>query len=132
MNSAFILDRKAFVYLWELCGGNALEIPDELRVEISEKDILKITDNLCSLGLLYLSGETANVERTVGFIIKSMINAKKKEKIGGRNVFFGEKLIILLEFDSYSEKKYRIIPLQNELALNDFFEEEKTNEICHR
>lgn len=132
MNSAFILDRKAFVYLWGLCGGNALEIPDELRMEISEKDISEITDNLCSLGLLYLSGKTANVERTVGFLIKSMINAKKKEKIGSRNVFFCEKLIILLEFDSYSEKKYRIIPLQNESALNDFFEEEKTNEICHR
>lgn len=132
MNLAFILDRKAFVYLWGLCGGNSLDIPDELRVEISEKDISVIKGNLCSLGLIYISEETANVERTVGFLINSMINANKTEKIGNRNVFFCEKLIILLENDSYSEKKYRIIPLQNESALNDFFEEEKTNEICHR
>lgn len=121
MFTAYVIDKDGLALLWKLCGGDTEKIPGEISAEIA--DIFKVQERLEELGLLHISGEQADVERTMGFLVTSMINADKVISEKKKIIFYREKLIIAAEEDKLSKRKCKLTPIKDEKALAEFLAE---------
>lgn len=124
MAVSYILDKKALSFLWVKCGGNEDDIPQPLYEKNEPTDFLKITERLKKLGLLHTFGEKMDVERTIGFLIESMIGAEQVDLIGKMVVFRCKKLVIAAEEDRFSDKKCRLVPMKNNEELEKYLAEQ--------
>lgn len=124
MAVSYILDKKALSFLWVNCGGNEDDIPLPLYEKNEPTDFLKITERLKKLGLLHTFGERMDVERTIGFLIESMIGAEQVDLIGKMVIFCCKKLVIAAEEDKFADKKCRLVPMKNNEELEKYLAEQ--------
>lgn len=124
MAVSYILDKKALSFLWVNCGGNEDDIPLPLYEKNEPTDFPKITERLKKLGLLHTLGKRIDVERTIGFLIESMIAAEKVDLIGKMVIFCCKKLVIAAGEDRFSDKKCRLVPMKNNEELEKYLAEQ--------
>lgn len=130
MFTSYILDKDALALLWKLCGGSISAIPDKIRTDMTFADASEILQRLERLGVIHISNKRADIERTVGFLITSMVNSKEVKCYGNKVVFKCERLFIIAETDRLSKRKCRIIPAKDKTMLEEYLAE-NTDSACN-
>lgn len=125
--TAYLIDKGGFEFLWQMLGGKARKIPVKLiaGADDNKEEILK---KLSDVGYIYIRDNKIDVERTIAFLIGSMIECTDVQSNENRSIFRCERLIIAAENDRHSPKKMRLIPFRSEKDLEKYIEEENENE----
>lgn len=123
MFTSYILDKDALALLWKLFGGDISMIPAGISTDMSVADLPQTTKRLEELGLLHISGGRADVERTISFLVKSMIMASEVEFESEDVIFHCDKLIIVAVSDMYSAEKCKLIPMKDKAMLEQYLAE---------
>ena len=128
--TAYIIDRSGFALIWELIGGKISDIPEEMRGALTEENYDEELKKLSDVGYVHDSNGIVNIERTIGFLIRSILGGEYNvyDDNKKRRIFYCKKLIIVSENDRYSAKKIRLVPLQNEKMLEEYLLEEQEDE----
>lgn len=80
------------------------------------------------MGYVHCSPGGIGVERTIDFLIRKIVGNISREKKGVRYIFYCRQLIIIAEADRFSDRKIRLIPLQNRQELEEYIMEEAEDE----
>lgn len=82
------------------------------------------------MGYAHCSTEGISIERTIDFLIRKIVGAGNigREKKDSRYIFYCRQLIIIAEADRFSDRKIRLIPLQNRQELEKYIMEEAEDE----
>lgn len=128
MFTSYILDKDALAWLWQLCGGDVSAIPSVISTDITLMSELQVTEKLKKVGFLHISGKRVDVERTIGFLITSMIQANEVIIDDDKVIFHCEKLIIAAESDRLSNRKCKLIPIKDKVMLAEYLAEKSDSE----
>lgn len=131
--TAYLIDKAGFTILCRLIGGKNANIPERFYVETNENDYRSALKSLEDVGYIYISENHVDIERTIYFLISSILSAESCniENSGERYVFQCDKLIIIIEGDRLSAKKCRIIPIKDKEMLAQYYSE-LCNEINYK
>jgi len=109
--------------LYDMLGGNSGLLPGEIFGNAETSDPISILKKLEKVGYIHLSEDGIDIERTVRFLISSLVGAEIPEVSGGRAVFQCEKLIIAAERDRLSAGKLKLAPLKDVEMLEEYLRE---------
>ncbi len=122
MLTSYIIDKECFCFLYELLGGKKENIPDRFIVKESPNTYDNAVNILEKQGYIHFSNKKIDVERTIHFLITSIIKAEKFSSAqNGRSYIFDcGNLYIVVEEDRLSSKKCKIIPIKDNDMLNEY------------
>lgn len=125
MFTSYIIDKKGFTILCMLIGGKAVKIPERFYDTVDENNYESVLKKLSDVGYAYISDSHTDIERTMHFLISSVLGAENVsiENDGKRYIFQCEKLIIIIEEDRLSPKKCKIIPIKDNEMLMKYYSE---------
>ncbi len=125
MFTSYIMDKAGFTILCMLLGGKDIKIPKQFYDTINEDNYKKVLKKLSDVGYIYIFDSHTDVERTIHFLISSVLGAQDVsiENNGKRCVFQCEKLIIIIEEDRLSPKKCKLIPIKDNEMLEQYHSE---------
>lgn len=125
MFTSYIMDKTGFTILCMLLGGKDVKIPEQFYDAVNEKNYENILKRLSDVGYIYISDSHTDVERTIHFLISSILDAKNVsiENNGKRCVFQCDKLIIIIEEDRLSPKKCKLVPIKDNEMLAQYYRE---------
>lgn len=125
MFTSYIMDKTGFTILCMLLGGKDVKIPEQFYDTVDEKNYENVLKKLSDVGYIYISDSHTDVERTIHFLISSILGAKNVsiENNGKRCVFQCDKLIIIIEEDRLSPKKCKLVPIKDNEMLAQYYRE---------
>lgn len=122
---AYILEKKELTFLVRLINGADADIPVKFSDYVTENGCQKVCASLIRKGYMFKKAGGFDVEETIRFLVEGLNSAEEASRTvdGSVYVYYCDGYMLAIEQDRLNRKKCRLVPLENEAAVEEYISE---------